>query len=745
MGRLSYDSSSYFYFFRRISRECGILFSASYPYRFYFFESRHAPQEGAAEVCRHLPDDSEQILRYPRGNVFTYTPHEAMLTRWRAELHYDHLHLLLHSENPYCPYLTRTICYVTSHHHPETCRALTVRKSVKPLPPHRLALRSAPLSTMYPPTTSRLLSGDFSSKSSARTSRKRCLSPTATVTSYIHAMRALVPSHTDLLPPPKRFRDFISPEDSVEEDIDTDVLEEIEADAMAVEVAKDRDVVTGVDAGMVRRSMVGFNVEDEVEDESKRIEDIETDRERWSLRSLIGLMEIELALHNMTITHSGMTSEANEELVSRLVEEALATYEVARGANALEAKSQSQNGSDGDNGNGGNGNGGDGNLNENNRDARHVVRECTYQDFMKCQPLNFKGTEGVVGLTRWFEKRETVFHISNCQENYQFKYATCTLLNSALTWWNSHKRIVGTDAAFIMSWRELMKLMEISRVDYDVHQDGLRGGAGQLAAAWCTIVRFPRSSDPGEARHTDRCDRVEKFIGGLPDNIKYGRQGHYRSDCPKLKDQNRGNKAGNKNRIGEARGKAYMLGRGDANPDSNVVKDVSYAVELADERISKTNTILRGCTLGLLGHPFNIDLMSVELGSVDVIIGMDWLANHHEVIVYDEKIMRIPYGDEVLIVQGDRGGKGENSKLSIISCTKTQKYIKRGCSIFLAQVTKKETGDKSEEKRLEDMPIVHDFSEVFPEQLPGLPPMRQVEFQINLVPGATPVHEPRID
>ncbi|GJY73646.1 putative reverse transcriptase domain-containing protein [Tanacetum coccineum] len=102
--------------------------------------------------------------------------------------------------------------------------------------------------------------------------------------------------------------------------------------------------------------------------------------------------------------------------------------------------------------------------------------------------------------------------------------------------------------------------------------------------------------------------------------------------------------------------------------------------------------------------------MPVELSSFDVIIGMDWLANHHAVIVCDEKIVRIPYEDEVLIVQGDRSDKGKKSKLSIISCTKTQKYIKRGCLIFLAQVTKKETEDKSEEKRLEDMPtLVLDF------------------------------------
>ncbi|GKC25690.1 putative reverse transcriptase domain-containing protein, partial [Tanacetum coccineum] len=81
--------------------------------------------------------------------------------------------------------------------------------------------------------------------------------------------------------------------------------------------------------------------------------------------------------------------------------------------------------------------------------------------------------------------------------------------------------------------------------------------------------------------------------------------------------------------------------------------DTSYAVELADGRISETNIVLRGCTLGLLGHPFDIDLMPVELGSFDVIIGMDWLAKYHALIVCDEKVVRIPYGNEVLIIRGD--------------------------------------------------------------------------------------------
>ncbi|GKD98419.1 putative reverse transcriptase domain-containing protein, partial [Tanacetum coccineum] len=155
-------------------------------------------------------------------------------------------------------------------------------------------------------------------------------------------------------------------------------------------------------------------------------------------------------------------------------------------------------------------------------------------------------------------------------------------------------------------------------------------------------------------------------------------QGHFKDDCPKLKNQNHGNKPV----IPEVRGKAYAIGGGDANPRSNVVT--------ADKRIAKTNTMLRGCTIGLLGHLFNIDLIPVELGSFDVIIAMDWMANNHSVIICDEKIVRIPFGDEILIVQGDRSDKGKKSMLNIISCTKTQKYMEKGCQVFLELLKKEE-------------------------------------------------------
>nr|GEX03789.1 putative reverse transcriptase domain-containing protein [Tanacetum cinerariifolium] len=140
-----------------------------------------------------------------------------------------------------------------------------------------------------------------------------------------------------------------------------------------------------------------------------------------------------------------------------------------------------------------------------------------------------------------------------------------------------------------------------------------------------------------------------------------------------------------------------------------------------------------------MNHPFNIDLMPVSLGSFDVIIGMDWLTKYHGVIICDEKIIRVPFRREMLIFQGNGDNQREESWLNIISCTKAQEYLSKGCDVFLEYITTKEAKDKSEGKQLEDVPIVRDFHEIFPEDLPGIPPARQIEFQIDLVPGAAPV------
>ncbi|GJU33901.1 hypothetical protein Tco_1182255 [Tanacetum coccineum] len=108
-------------------------------------------------------------------------------------------------------------------------------------------------------------------------------------------------------------------------------------------------------------------------------------------------------------------------------------------------------------------------------------------------------------------------------------------------------------------------------------------------------------------------------------------------------------------------------------------------------------------------------------------------------IVLYQKIVSYSWGNKPLLVHGDGSNEGNETRLNIISCTKTHKYFLKGYHVYLALVTTKETENKSGEKRLEDVPIVRYFPEVFLEDLSGLPPTRQVEFQIDLMPGDAPV------
>ncbi|XP_071741079.1 uncharacterized protein [Rutidosis leptorrhynchoides] len=134
---------------------------------------------------------------------------------------------------------------------------------------------------------------------------------------------------------------------------------------------------------------------------------------------------------------------------------------------------------------------------------------------------------------------------------------------------------------------------------------------------------------------------------------------------------------------------------------------------------------------------FKTDLLPVELGSFDVVVGMDWLQPLRATIMCYEKTINIPLENgETLIVQGEMS----SSKLNIISCIKTRKYLMKGYQAILAHVKEVE----SEEKRIEDVPVVRDFPKVFPKELSGLPPQRQIEFQIDLTPGAAPVAKVRL-
>ncbi|GJR10556.1 putative reverse transcriptase domain-containing protein [Tanacetum coccineum] len=436
---------------------------------------------------------------------------------------------------------------------------------------------------------------------------------------------------------------------------------------------------------------------------------------------------------------------------------------------------------------------------------------------------NSHGTEGVVGLTQWVEKMESVFLISNCAITSQVKYASCTLYRSALRWWNSYVRAVGQDVAYAMTWTALKRMIidkycprgEIKKLESEMFPeesakvkryvgglpDMIHGSVKaskpqsmqeaiefatemmdkkMLTAAERQIENKRKFEDTSRNNQNQqqpfkRNNVVWDYTAGPRDKKPYGGTKPLcsRSDCPKLKNGNQGNRVGNGNVIA----RAYVVGSARTNPNSSVVTgtfllnnryalilfdigadrsfvstafsslidiipttlDHGYDVELADGRIIWVNTLIRGCTLIFLNYPFNIDLMPVEMGSFDVIIGMDWLAKYHVVIVCDEKLVRVPFRDEILIFHGDGNNNRHESRLNIISCTKTQKYLLKGCHIFLAHDTMKKVEDKLKEKRLKDVPIVQDFTEVFPEDFLGIPPTRQVEFQIDLMPGVAPV------
>ncbi|GJZ43187.1 putative reverse transcriptase domain-containing protein [Tanacetum coccineum] len=455
------------------------------------------------------------------------------------------------------------------------------------------------------------------------------------------------------------------------------------------------------------------------------------------------------------------------------------------------------------------------------QDTAHVVRECTFAGFMKCNPTVFCGVEGAVEWQRWFKKTESVFGISECAKGKKVMFVAATLEGLALTWWNSKISTLGLEIGNQMPWTEMKQLMtakfcpieEIHRMEHELmvepervkvdsyirgltdnikgevtsskpanlneavpmaHKlmeqksqarnerilegkkqkwENFQGGNSSAMVTAPTNEKLPlceRCFAPhvgpcmikchkcGKVRHKSRyCKEKSVATGANAQPIltcyDCGEQGHTRNRCPKKVKQEK---------VGEVRGRAYAIK--DAEPKgSNVftgmfllnnhyasvlfdsgsdrcfvntrfsslldIKPVkiedSYEVELADGRIVCTNVVLNGCILNLVNHIFKIDLMSIELGMFDIIIGMDWLVKHDAVIVCGEKVVRIPYGNKTLIVEGDKG----MSRLKVISCIKAH------------------------------VSIIRDFPEVFPEELPGLPPSRQVEFRIDLVPGGEPV------
>ncbi|GJU89015.1 putative reverse transcriptase domain-containing protein [Tanacetum coccineum] len=285
-----------------------------------------------------------------------------------------------------------------------------------------------------------------------------------------------------------------------------------------------------------------------------------------------------------------------------------------------------------------------------------------------------------------------------------------------------------------------------NRRDYNRRQNQRRANAGAMTNAVSNdnevCPKCKNKKHNGDCWKCGKCGKLGHKTAACrcPDKkdvtcFNCNEKGHLKRDCPTLRKNGQG---------GNNRGAVYKLGAVDAQQDPKVVTgtfllnnryatalfdsgadksfvstnfstlinikpvklDTSYEVELADGKVVSTNNVLIGCTLNLLNHSFPIDLMVIELGSFDIIIGMDWLSRYDAAILCGEKKVRIPLEGKTLVIESDRN----NSRLKIVSCIKAQKYIEKGY-----------------------------FPEVFPEDLPRLSPPRQVEFRIDLILGAAPM------
>ncbi|GKA90447.1 putative reverse transcriptase domain-containing protein [Tanacetum coccineum] len=341
---------------------------------------------------------------------------------------------------------------------------------------------------------------------------------------------------------------------------------------------------------------------------------------------------------------------------------------------------------------------------------------CLYKEFLACNPKEYDDKGGVVVLTRWIKKIESVHDMSGCSIDQKVKYTAGSFVGKALMW-------VG-HAAYTDRFHELDRLVPhlvtleskiIERYVY-VLAPQIRGIVAATGPK--TIQKAVQISDILTNEAEERIQVLGLSVQpATPTMHLEGLIAHASTVTTRVIWQRIVEGRGNQGN--QDKGRAFMLGAEEARQDLNIVTGLEpsnlgfkYKIEIASGQLVEIDKVIKVCKLEIEGHVFDIDLISFGHGSFDVIIGMDWLSNYKAEIICHEKEVRIPLPDgKVLRVLGER--PEEKARLLM--------------------------SDKSNEKNQEDIVVVRDFPEVFPDDLSGLPPIREIKFRIKLIPGATPV------
>ncbi|XP_076934919.1 uncharacterized protein LOC143601378 [Bidens hawaiensis] len=211
-----------------------------------------------------------------------------------------------------------------------------------------------------------------------------------------------------------------------------------------------------------------------------------------------------------------------------------------------------------------------------------------------------------------------------------------------------------------------------------------------------------------------------------------GDKGHFSTECPKRKPivtAAGASGSGAKTDTKKENTCVFMLDTQKAADIPDVITDKHYEVETANGNVSRITEALNDATISLANHIIHVRLLPITLAGFDVLLGMDWLSSNKSRILCNDKAIEIRTSkNKTIRITGDK----EGGKVGIISKIKASCCLGKGFLAFMAYVTK-----EPEPKKMEEMPVVSEFKGVFPDELPGIPLDKEVEFRIDLIPGTS--------